>query len=106
MTGLGGLDKLELQDVPAPEAGPGELLVDVAYAGVNFRDVYEREDRGRPGIVVGIEGVGTVGTGDRVGWVSAQGSYAEQVVVPADGAIPLPDTVSDEVAAAVLLQGL
>src|SRR5262249_6506940 len=93
--------------VPPPEPGPGELLVDVEYAGVNFRDVYEREDRGKPGIVVGIEGAGTVaGTGERVGWVSAQGSYAEQVALPADRAIPLPDGVSTETAAAVLLQGL
>jgi NADPH:quinone reductase len=42
VTRNGGPEVLELQDVPAPEAGPGELLVDVTVAGVNFRDIYER----------------------------------------------------------------
>src|SRR5438128_4311507 len=105
MTGIGGPEKLELRDVPPPRPGPDELLVDVSVAGVNFRDIYEREDRGKPDLVVGIEGAGTVvGTGARVGWVNAQGSYAEQVAVPAEQAVPLPDTAADEVAAAVLLQ--
>ncbi|MDQ6649521.1 MAG: quinone oxidoreductase, partial [Actinomycetota bacterium] len=52
------------------------------------------------------DGVDSVGPGDRVAWKLAQGSYAEQVLVAAEEAVPVPDGVSDEVAAAVMLQGL
>jgi NADPH:quinone reductase len=118
VTRSGGPEVLELQDVPAPAPGPGELLVDVAFAGVNFRDVYER--RGGygppPPLVAGIEGVGRVASigegvtdaavGDRVSWNNAQGSYAEQVVVPAARAVPVPESLSDELACAALLQGM
>jgi NADPH2:quinone reductase len=114
----GGPDVLELSELPAPVPGPGQLLVQVGGAGVNYRDVYERV--GMPGqtlpLVAGIEGAGrveAVGTGvsgisagDRIGWVAAQGSYAEQVLVEAEKAVPLADGVSDELAAAVLLQGM
>jgi NADPH2:quinone reductase len=109
----GGPEVLQLQDVPEPTAGDGELLVQVEAIGVNYRDVYEREGRGaaygraKLPLIVGAEGAGTVvGTGERVGWVAAPGSYAERVVVPADAAIPIPDGVSSEQAAAVLLQGM
>jgi NADPH2:quinone reductase len=109
ITTHGGPDVLEVLDVPPPEPGPGHLLVDVAAAGVNFRDVYEREGRYGGGLpaIIGVEGAGSVAdAGDRVAWVSAPGSYAEQVVVGADRAVPVPDGVSDEVAAAALLQGI
>jgi len=118
VTRSGGPEVLELQDAPAPEPGPGELLVEVAFAGVNFRDVYER--RGGygqpPPVVAGIEGAGRVAAvgegvidaaiGDRVAWNNAQGSYAEQVVVPAARVVPVPDDLSDELACAALLQGM
>jgi len=106
----GGPEVLELRDIPPPEPGPGELLVDVAAIGVNYRDVYERAIPGYAGPlprVVGVEGAGTVReTGERVAWVDAPGSYAEQAVVSAERAVPVPDGVSDEHAAAVLLQGI
>src|SRR5687768_5842146 len=105
----GGTEVLEVVDVPPPEPGPGELLVDVAAVGVNYRDVYEREGGygGDLPAIIGAEGAGTVvGGGDRVAWVSAPGSYAEQVVVDAERAVPVPDGVSDELAAAALLQGI
>ncbi|TML65827.1 MAG: quinone oxidoreductase [Actinobacteria bacterium] len=115
----GGPEVLELRDVPGPEPGAGELLVDTAAIGVNYRDVYERTIPGYAGPlprVVGVEGAGTVRAvgaevedvrpGDRVAWVQAPGSYAEQVVVAAENAVPVPDGVSDEQAAAVLLQGI
>jgi NADPH2:quinone reductase len=105
----GGQEVLEVADVPPPEPGPGQLLVDVAAVGVNFRDVYEREGRYGGGLpaIIGAEGAGTVdGSRDRVAWVSAPGSYAEQVVVDADKAVPVPEGVSDELAAAALLQGV
>lgn len=117
--GNGGSDVLEVADEPAPSPADGQLLVDVAAAGVNFRDVYEREGRGaayqteRFPTVIGVEGAGTVSAGagdfapgDRVAWCSAPGSYAEQVVVAADQAVAVPDGVDAEIAAAVLLQGL
>jgi NADPH2:quinone reductase len=118
VTRSGGPEVLELQDLGAPEPGPGELLVDVAVAGVNFRDIYER--RGGYGaatpLVAGIEGMGRVAAlgegvteaavGDRVAWNNAQGSYAEQVVLPAARAVPVPDGIGDKLACAALLQGM
>jgi NADPH:quinone reductase len=118
VTELGGPEVLELRDEPTPEAGPGRLLVEAAVAGVNYRDVYERTGiyPTKPPVIAGIEGAGTVAavgegvagfaTGDRVAWKNAQGSYAEQVAVPADEALPIPEGVSEELAAAALLQGL
>lgn len=118
VTRNGGPEVLEVADRPSPVAGPGQLLVDVAVAGVNYRDIYEREGGygPPPPLVAGIEGAGTVAAagegvtdfaaGNRVAWVSAQGSYAEQVVVEAARAVPVPDGVSDDVAAAALLQGM
>jgi NADPH:quinone reductase len=113
----GGPEVLELQERPDPEPGAGELLVDVEAAGVNFRDIYEREGTypGTPPLVAGAEGAGIVAVagegvtdiavGDRVGWVAAPGSYAERVVVDAARAVPIPDDLSGERAAATLLQG-
>ena len=110
VTRHGGPEVLELQDVPAPEPGPGQLLVDVEAAGVNFRDIYEREGGGpheaETPHLAGVEGAGTiVATGERVAWSNAPGSYAEQVVVDADATVPVPEGISTEVAAAVMLQG-
>jgi NADPH2:quinone reductase len=105
----GGPEVLEAADVAPPRPQPGQLLVDVAAVGVNYRDVYEREGRygGALPAVIGAEGAGTVaGSGERVAWVSAPGSYAEQVAVDAERAVPVPDGVDDEAAAAVLLQGI
>lgn len=118
ITVAGGPDVLTPTELPEPSAGPGQLLVEVAAAGVNFIDTYQRE-----GIypmplpyVPGMEGAGRVravgdgvtgfAVGDRVAWAEALGSYAELVVVPAEKAVAVPDTVSDEDAAAALLQGM
>jgi NADPH:quinone reductase len=109
ITEHGGPDVLEVVDVPPPEPGSGQLLVDLVGAGVNYRDVYEREGGygGELPAIIGAEGAGRVeGGGDRVAWVAAAGSYAEQVVVDADRAVPVPDGISDELAAAALLQGI
>ncbi len=114
----GGPEVLVLADRPDPTPGPGEVVVRLAAAGVNFKDVYEREGRTKAAVpfVPGSEGAGTVSqvgagveglaVGDRVAWWSAPGSYAEQVLVPAASAVPLPDDISELDAAAVLLQGL
>lgn len=117
-TEAGGPEVLSVVEVPEPEVGAGQLLVRVAAAGVNFRDTYERA-----GVypmpfphVPGSEGAGTVvavgggvtdfTAGDEVAWADARGSYAEQALVPADQALPVPDGVNLEVAAAVALQGM
>src|SRR6266849_7794836 len=116
VTRNGGPEVLELQDVPAPEPGAGQLLVDLTLAGVNFRDIYERKGGYGvpPPLIAGIEGVGRVAAlgenveefavGDRVAWNNAAGSYAEQVVVPALRAVPVPGGADDEAACAALLQ--
>jgi NADPH2:quinone reductase len=117
-TAAGGPEVLSLDDLPDPVAGPGELLVQVAAAGVNFIDTYRRSGLYKVDFphVVGSEGSGTVVTagegadgfapGDRVAWSAAPGSYAELAVVPARDAVPVPDGVGDDVAAALLLQGM
>jgi NADPH2:quinone reductase len=120
VTEHGGPDVLQASDWRAPSPGPGWLLVDVAAAGVNFMDVYQREGRppysgGLP-YVPGMEGAGTVAAvgpevtgfaaGDRVAWATAPGSYAQQALVPADRAVAVPGGVDLEVAAAVMLQGM
>jgi len=116
----GGPEVLEAAEVPDPQPGPGQLLVDVAAAGVNFMDIYQREGRPpySPGLpyVPGAEGAGTVLTagldvtgfaaGDRVAWTGVPGSYASRAVVPAASALPVLDGVGLETAAAVLLQGM
>src|SRR5439155_953514 len=95
---FGGPEVMHLEDVPSPTPGPRELLVDVAFAGVNYRDVYEREGSygGTPPLILGAEGAGTVAAagpdvsefapGDRVAWAGAPGRYAEQVLLDADRA--------------------
>ncbi|MBM7804347.1 NADPH2:quinone reductase [Geodermatophilus bullaregiensis] len=106
----GGPEVLTVREVPDPEPGDGEVLVDVEAVGVNFRDVYEREGRppytADPPAVLGAEGAGrVVGTGERVAWLGVPGSYAARVAAPRAALVPVPDGVGSEVAAAVLLQG-
>jgi NADPH:quinone reductase len=117
---LGGPEVLSVMEHPAPEPGPGEVLVEVAAAGVNFIDIYQREGIGRyrreAPFALGGEGAGTVtavgegvtglSAGDQVAWASAPGSYAEQVVLSASRAVAVPAGVSQHLAAAVILQGL
>jgi NADPH2:quinone reductase len=115
----GGPEVLTTQDLPSPEPGPGELCVDVAAAGVNFIDVYFRTGAyplPTP-FIVGSEGAGVVSAigsevtgfqeGDHVAWAMVpRAGYAQQVIVPAVRAVPVPAGVDDETAGAVLLQGL
>ena len=115
----GGPEVLSLAERPALQPGPGQIVAEVAAAGVNYMDIYQREGVGgyRPPLpfVTGGEGAGTVvavgegvtepAVGDRVAWVGP-GSYAERVVLPADRVVPVPAGVSTEVAAAAILQGM
>ena len=115
----GGPEVLEVQDLAQPEPGPGELRVDVAAAGVNFIDVYFRTgayplplpfqlgSEGAGTVSAVGEGVDDVAVGDRVAWAMVRGAgYAEQVLLPAERAVPVPDGVDLEAAAAVMLQGM
>jgi NADPH:quinone reductase len=119
ITRTGGPDVLTPVDLPDPQPGPGELLVDVAAAGVNFVDTYER--RGIYPVdlpfVIGQEGAGRVaalgptGTdgfavGDRVVWANIHAGYAERAVVPAAAAVPVPEAVPDDLAVGAFLQGM
>ena len=106
----GGPEVLEYKDVPDPEPGDGQVLVEVEAVGVNYRDVYEREGNGygaEPPAVIGVEGAGRrADTGERVAWVAVPGSYAERVAADRERLVPVPDGVSPELAAATLLQGM
>ena len=106
----GGPDVLTFTEVPDPEPGPGDVLVDVEAAGVNYMDVYEREGKGYgspPPATPGAEGAGTIaGTGERVAWMNVPGSYAQRLRAPRERLVPVPDNLATEVAAAAMLQGI
>jgi len=109
---------MDLVDVPVPEPKAGEAVVKLAASGVNFIDVYNREGRYKVPLpfILGQEGAGEVAsigkevksvkTGDRVAWTSILGAYAEYAAVPADRLVPIPAGVSDQQAAATMLQGM
>ena len=114
----GGPEVLEYVDVPDPEPGEGEALVELNAAGVNYMDVYVRSGANNPSlpIIPGGEGAGVVvrvgpgvtevSVGDRVAYTGAGASYAERVVVPAWRLIRVPDDMDIEMGAAVMLQGM
>jgi NADPH:quinone reductase len=118
ITSVGGPEVLVYTELPERAPGAAEALVRVHVAGVNFVDVYQRSGHyaGKVPFTPGVEGVGVVEAvgagvtevkvGDRVGWVMIRGSYAELAVVPARRLVPIPDSVDDRTAAALLLQGM
>lgn len=115
ITKTGPPEVLQVQQRPDPVAGPGEVRIVVGAAGVNFADTMARvglyDDAPPLPAVVGYEVAGTVAdvgagvtglvAGQRVMAGTQFGGYAEQVVVPADAAIPIADTMSFEEAAAI-----
>jgi NADPH2:quinone reductase len=114
----GGPEAMELVDLPVPQPKANEAVVKLTASGVNFIDVYFREGRYKavPPFVLGQEGAGVVNAvgsgvtsvknGDRVAWTGVMGSYAEYAAVPADRLVPIPDGVTDQQAAATMLQGM
>ena len=114
----GGPEAMALEDIDEPAPGPGEAVVEVAAAGVNFIDVYQRSGVYQLPLprTLGHEGAGTVtalgegvtdiAVGDRVAWAQSPGSYASHVAVRADLLVPVPDAVELETAAALMLQGM
>ncbi len=115
---LGGPEQLKLADVPTPVPGPGQALVKIAAAGVNFIDVYFRTGlyKADVPIAIGMEGAGVVeaigpgvkglAAGDRVAYAMARGSYAEHAAVPAAQLVKIPNEIDFQTAAAALLQGM
>ncbi len=115
---VGGPEAMEVTELPAPQPKANEAVVKLAASGVNFIDVYFREGRYKVPLpfVPGQEGAGVVtavGTdvkalkvGDRVAWSGLLGSYAEYAAQPADRLVPIPQDVSDQQAAAAMLQGM
>jgi len=115
---VGGPEVMELVELPVPEPQVNEAVVKIAASGVNFIDVYHREGRYKATLpfIPGQEGAGevvavgkdvtSVKTGDRVAWTATLGCYAEYAAVAADRLVPVPPGVSDQQAAAVMLQGM
>jgi NADPH2:quinone reductase len=120
----GGPEVLQWRrDAPVPEPGPDDVLVRVAYAGVNFMDIHTRQGKYaasrtypvRLPCTLGMEGAGrviavghnvtTMKAGDRVAWCIAWGSYADYARIPAARCARLPDSVAYDVAAAAIFQG-
>ncbi len=114
----GGPEVLRLEEHDPGAPGPGQLRVAVRAAGVNFIDIYFRTGlypRPLP-FVLGVEGAGVIEAvgpdvkgfqaGDRVAWASAPGAYADFDLVPAAGAVKVPDGIPDDTAGALLLQGM
>jgi len=114
----GGPEVLELVELSVPVPAVGQVLVKIEAAGVNFIDTYLREGRyvvalpfvpgqEAAGVVAGLgEGVSGFKIGDRVAWNGTRGTYAEFACAPAADLLKIPDAMSFEQAAAVLLQGL
>ncbi len=117
LTELKGPDGLQVQEVPEPTPGPGQVLVQVRSCGLNFADLLltlgKYQERPPLPFVPGMEvsgdvlalgeGVAHLRPGQRVAALTAVGGLAEQVVVPADRVVPLPDTMPYEVAASFLI---
>jgi NADPH:quinone reductase len=107
---FGGPEAMRLVELPDPEAGDGQVVVDVTRAGINFADTHvTRNDylaEQELPLTPGGEVAGRTPDGRRVAALLAAGGYAEKVAVPEALLVPVPDEVSDEQAAALLLQGL
>jgi NADPH2:quinone reductase len=114
----GGPEVLEVVEVDVADPGEGQVLIDVAAAGVNFIDTYQRA-----GIypiplpfTLGLEGSGTVAAvgagvtgfspGDRVAWQGSLGSYAQRALIPAANLVLVPEGIADDTAGALMLQGI
>jgi NADPH2:quinone reductase len=115
---VGGPENLQHEDMPQPAPKPGEAVVKIEAAGVNFIDTYHRTGlyKNQLPLTLGVEGAGVVSAigdgvtrvkvGDRVAWTNIPGSYAEFVAAPADRLVALPAGLSAQQGAAAMLQGM
>ena len=119
----GDVSRLQLEQIPTPIPGPGEARVKLSHAGLNFIDVYQRNGTYKIPLpsTLGMEGAGAIdalgpreGVGDlepglgldaRVAYPSHLGSYAEYAIVQTSELVPIPEGVTNALAAAVMLQG-
>ena len=115
----GGPEVMKWEDLPTPEPGPGEALIKHGAVGLNYIDVYFRTGLYKAPnmpLIIGQEGAGTVlaiganvtsvAVGDRVAYAGPIGGYATERVIPADRLVKLPDAISFEIGAAMMLQGM
>lgn len=114
----GSVDVLTLVDIPVPKPKANEAVVKIAAAGVNYIDVYFREGRypQAPPFILGQEASGVISeigsdvkdfkVGDRVAFTGVTGAYAEYEAVPAERLVRVPAGITDQQAAAAMLQGM
>lgn len=120
---FGGAEQMQFVEAPTPSPGPGEVLLRLERAGVNFIDVYMRSGTYKKSdtyrtdlpLSLGMEGGGTIlalgdgvtgwRVGERAAYCLERGSYAEQAVVPARKLVRIPDQIEMDVAVALMLQG-
>jgi NADPH2:quinone reductase len=115
---VGGPDKLTLVELDLPDPGPGQALIRIEATGVNFIDTYFRTGAYPAPLpfAPGLEAAGVVEKlgdgadgfrpGDRVAWTGIPGAYASSCLAPVERLVRIPDTLSTELAAASLLQGM
>ncbi len=115
---FGGPEVMEFQEVKKPVTGNNEVLIECRAIGLNYADIYRRKGnyhlKGEPPYIPGYEAAGVIvesnspgyKPGDRVAFADVPFANAEFVRVPEDHIIPLPDSISFETAASILLQGL
>jgi NADPH:quinone reductase len=107
---FGGPEVLQVVDLPKPEPGDGEVLIEVSRAGMNFADTHQRENsylsRFETPLVLGGEVAGRIEDDRRVVAMVPSGGYAEYAVAHEAAVFPIPDGVDDGAALALLIQGL
>jgi NADPH2:quinone reductase len=107
---FGGPEVLQVVDLPRPEPGEGQVLVEVSRAGINFADTHQRENsylaRYEVPLVLGGEVAGTTPDGTRVVALVPSGGYAEYALAHESTVFPIPDGVDDGTALALVIQGL
>jgi NADPH2:quinone reductase len=114
----GGPERLVYEELPTPEPAPGQVLVKLEAAGVNFREIHQRQGMLREPLplIPGREGAGTIvelgrgvtshQVGEKIAYYGGYGSYAEYVALPAERAVKLPPGIDTRTAASVMLQGM
>jgi NADPH2:quinone reductase len=107
---FGGPEVLDVVEIPDPVPGDDEVLISIARTGMNFADTHQRQNdylaKAELPLIPGQEVVGTTPDGRRVAAMVPNGGYAKKIAVPRALLVPVPDDVTDDQAAGVLLQGL